>query len=305
MRPAQPTHQATARAAASRAMRVLVRLLAPGLAMALVVGSPARARAVDGKVLYVRHCERCHGVTGRGDGPDAELFLTRPRDLQSAFLARYSTDDLVRRIRRGVPLQLALDPAGLQNRANEVEAIAAHLERLATLNWRRVEDGIEVYLDRCELCHGPHGAPPKVAGNALPPRDLGDPAFQRATSDAALAAVIEHGHGGMPAPLPMTATQRTGLIAFVRMLSPGYTLYDRYCTTCHGDDGRGAGAYGDEHGHPTVVFDRAYFRRRDPEQVRAAVWHMLDRERPVMPHLGRELRDDEARAVIDYLKRAP
>ncbi len=302
----RPTDDATVRVAASRTTRALVRVLAAGLAMAaLVVGGPGPARALDGKTLYVLHCEGCHGVTGRGDGPDAAVFLTRPRDLQDGFLARYSTADVVRRIRSGAKLQLALDPASLRDRAHEVEAIAAHLERLATLDWRRVEDGMEVYLDRCELCHGPSGAPPNVPGNPLAPRDLGNPELQRDTSDAALARVIEHGHGGMPAPLPITAKERTGLIAFVRMLSPGYTLYDRYCAACHGDDGRGAGAYGEEGGRPTVVFDRAYFRRRDPEHVRAAVWHMLDRERPAMPHLGRELRDDEARSVVEYLRRAP
>jgi mono/diheme cytochrome c family protein len=292
-------------AAAGAWRRIFVRVLGTSLAVAVVLGTPSRASGLDGAVIYARRCERCHGVTGRGDGPDARLFLTPPRDLQSVFLARYGTEDLVRRIRSGIPLELALDPAGLRDRAGEVEAIAAHLERLATVNWRRVEEGIEVYVDRCEVCHGRSGAPDAVPGSPLPARDLSDPAFQRATTDAALAAVIEHGHGGMPAPLAITAKERLGLIAFVRLLSPGYTLYDRYCATCHGDDGRGSGTFGEEAGRPTVVFDRAYFRRHDPEHVRAAVWHMLATARPAMPHLGRQIRDDEARAVVDYLKRAP
>jgi mono/diheme cytochrome c family protein len=273
--------------------------------VAVVVGSPSWASGLDGAVLYARNCERCHGVTGRGDGPDAALFLTPPRDLQSGFLARYRTEDLVRRIRSGVPLELALDPAALRKRAGEVEAIAAHLERLPAVDWRRVEEGLDVYIDRCEVCHGRSGEPDPVPGSPLPARDLSDPAFQRTTTDAALVAVITRGHGGMLAPLPMSAKERTALIAFVRLLSPGYTLYDRYCAACHGDDGRGAGTFGEADTRPTVVFDRAYFRRRDPEQVRAAVWHMLDLERPAMPHLGRALRDDEARAVVEYLKRAP
>jgi len=203
-----------------------------------------------------------------------------------------------------VPLELAIDLAGLRLRANDVETLAAYLERLPTVNWRQVEEGTGIYLDRCELCHGPYGAPPP-AGNPLRPRDISDPAFQRATTDKALTAVMTHAHGGMPAPLPMTTKERTDVIAFVRLLSPGYTLYDRYCATCHGDDGRGSGTFGDDSARPTVVFDRAYFRRRDPERVRAAVWHMLDAERPAMPHLDREIRENEARAIIDYLKRAP
>ena len=52
----------------------------------------------------------------------------------------------------------------------------------------------------------------------------------------------------------------------------------------------------------TVVFDAAYFRRRDPEQVRAAIWHMLAEQRPAMPHLRSALSDAEARAIITYLR---
>jgi mono/diheme cytochrome c family protein len=285
--------------------RLLARMLASIFAAAIVAGSPTRASGLDGGLLYARHCERCHGVTGRGDGPDAGLFVTRPRDLQSGFLSRYGAADLVRRIRHGVPLELALDPAGLRGRADDVEALAAHLERLPTVDWRRIEEGTDVYLDRCELCHGPFGTPDPIPGSPLPARDLADPAFQRTTTDAALQHVLTHGHGGMPAPLAMTANERTAVIAFVRLLSPGYTLYDRYCAACHGDDGRGTGTFGESDGRPTVVFDRAYFRRRDPEQVRAAIWHMLDVQRPAMPHLARDLSEAEANAIIAYLKRAP
>jgi len=67
---------------------MLARFLAPIFAVAIVAGSPALAHGIDGALLYARHCERCHGVTGRGDGPEADLFVTRPRDLQSGFLAR-------------------------------------------------------------------------------------------------------------------------------------------------------------------------------------------------------------------------
>jgi mono/diheme cytochrome c family protein len=33
------------------------------------------------RILYGDHCERCHGKTGKGDGPDATKFSTSPRDL--------------------------------------------------------------------------------------------------------------------------------------------------------------------------------------------------------------------------------
>jgi mono/diheme cytochrome c family protein len=245
-------------------------------------------------------------VSGRGDGPDAELFVTPPRDLQSGFLARYPTDELVRRVRSGVPLELALDLPALRARAVEVEAHAAYLERLPAIDWRQVEHGQAVYVDRCELCHGRAGAPgPTVPRGARPPRDLGDPDYQRRVTDAELMVVVIHGRHGMPPLEPAVAAgELPALMAFVRLLSPGYALYDRYCATCHGDDGRGAGSFAEAVPRPTVSFDRAYFRRRDPEQVRTAVWHMLATKRPAMPHFRRVLDEDEVRAVIRYLKDA-
>jgi mono/diheme cytochrome c family protein len=281
-------------------------LLAIATALVLAVAATAGAASPpDGHALYVRHCQRCHGIDGRGDGPDAELFATPPRNLRDGVLARYSADDLVQRIRTGKPLQLALDTPALKERARDVEALAAHLRRLPTLDWRRIELGQQVYLDRCELCHGPTGQPgPTVPRDARPPRDLADPAFQRGITDEQLTTAVRHGRTGMP-PLdpPIASNETSALIAFVRLLSPGFTLYDRYCAACHGDDGRDTGELATEP-HPTVVFDEAYFRRRDPEQVRAAVWHMLAEQRTAMPHLRKKVGDAEARAIVAYLKDA-
>ncbi len=286
------------------------RLVAAAIAgvVAIGVGRPAVAGEVDGRALYVRHCEACHGVTGRGDGRDIEMLSNRPRDLRTGFLDRYSVDDLVRRIRSGVPLELALDLTELRARAEDVEAIAAHLERLPTVNWRLVEAGQAIYLDRCELCHGPTGTSAHMLpSGARSPRDLSDPAFQAAFDAERLATAVRHGTRGMPAvDPPVTAAELPALVAFVRMLSPGYTLYDRYCAACHGDDGRGSDSdtLGDAERGPTVVFDRAYFRRRDPEQVRTAIWHMIATKRPAMPHFRRVLTESEARAIVQYLRSA-
>ncbi len=291
----------------------MARMRIRGVAVALVLAGSfagAATRAVaspDGQGLYTENCERCHGVTGRGDGPDAELFASPPADLRRDLLDRYPAEDLVRRIRSGVPLELALDLDRLRQRAREVEAIATHLERLPAIDWRRVEEGQAVYVDRCELCHGRTGKPElRLPPGARPPRDLSDPAFQASVNEKDLAVLTRHGRGGMPAiGPPIAGRELASLVAFVRLLSPGYTLYDRYCAACHGDDGRGAGSLAEEGEQPSVVFDRAYFRRRDPEQVRTAIWHMLATKRPAMPHFRRVLTPAEVRAIIAYLKRAP
>jgi mono/diheme cytochrome c family protein len=137
------------------------------------------------------------------------------------------------------------------------------------------------------------------------PRNLTDPAFQRSTADSDLTAAVRHGRAGMPALVPRVAEDdAVALTAFVRLLSPAYESYTRYCAACHGDDGRGAGSFAEATSRrPTVVFDRRYFERHDPEAVRAAVWHMVGERKPAMPHFRERLSEADARAVVEYLKR--
>jgi len=42
---------------------------------------PSPKALAAARLLYGDHCERCHGKTGKGDGPDATKFSTSPRDL--------------------------------------------------------------------------------------------------------------------------------------------------------------------------------------------------------------------------------
>jgi mono/diheme cytochrome c family protein len=232
------------------------------------------------------------------------MFLPPPRNLRDGFLERYDVETLVRSVRDGKPLPLAVDPAKLAERANEVEAIVAHLQRLPDVDWDLVERGEEMFVDKCELCHGRFGQPraPFPPG-VRAPRDLSDPALQRSMSDAELLAVVRHGKRGMPAlPVPVSERNARALLAYVRLLSPGYVHYSRYCASCHGEDGR-AEALVDPGFAPKVTFDRAYLGRQDPERLRAKVWHMLADRRPAMPHFRGRLGEAEVRAIIEYLKR--
>lgn len=92
-----------------------------------------------------------------------------------------------------------------------------------------------------------------------------------------------------------------GVVAYVRILSPGFTAYTAYCASCHGDDGR-ADSLVDPGLAPTVVFDRAYFAHHDADVLRTRVWHMLGERRPAMPHFRMRLDDSKSRAIIEYLK---
>lgn len=273
----------------------------------IAVPQPAD-RKLNGEAIFAARCARCHGADARGGGPDAQFFLHPPRDLRSGFLDKYTDEELIARIRLGAPLRLELDPQALRARTRDVSELVAFLPRLPAIDWDRVEPGNEIFLDRCEICHGPFGHP--LPGTPLPPgvrrapRDLSSKEFQRSVSDRELIEIVRHGRAGMPA-IPDLRSRGDAqlLVAYVRTLSPGRELYGFYCAGCHGEDGRGAGiATAGE--PPKVVFDRAYFARKDPEELRRSVWHMLDAAEPAMPHLARQLSESDAKAVIAFLRRS-
>lgn len=281
------------------------RMLAIELLL-VVLASVAGAAESSGERLYRRHCAPCHGSDGRGDGPDAELFSSRPRDLREGFLDKYSTADLVRRIRDGAALQLGVDLPALQARATEVEAIAAYMKKLPAIDWAQVEVGREIYLDRCEICHGPYGrAPRDLPAGVARPADLTPVRLEAVGRPDSLVALVRRGHAKMPALVPrLPEAEGEPLAAFLRLLSPGFESWDRNCTACHGDDGRGEGRLAEALGMPRVVFDANYFSSHDPEQLRASIWHMLGQQKPTMPHFRWTITAAQAAAIVEYLRRA-
>jgi mono/diheme cytochrome c family protein len=51
----------------------------------------AQGRTARGQVLYDEHCARCHGLTGKGDGPDAARLTVPPANFHEAS-SRAKTD---------------------------------------------------------------------------------------------------------------------------------------------------------------------------------------------------------------------
>jgi mono/diheme cytochrome c family protein len=125
-------------------------------------------------------------------------------------------------------------------------------------------------------------------------------------ADAELIAAVRHRRRGMPAlSPPISETQALQLAAFVRRLSPGFTLYSHYCAACHGESGRGVGSYGEAIHRPTIVFDRRYFAQRGRDELRQSIWHMLSDHKPSMPHFRWSITEAEGRQIVEYLKELP
>lgn len=90
----------------------------------------------------------------------------------------------------------------------------------------------------------------------------------------------------------------------VQSIAQGRTLYAQHCVGCHGADGRGQGAWADARSmSPPNLAGPLLWRRADGDLL----WHVMRGMRardgaPTMPAFGERLRDDEAWALIDFMK---
>lgn len=293
-------------------IRAAITPTAVALQFLLMTAAPALAGEVasgeSGAVLYARYCASCHGTTGRGDGEDAPFFQPRPSDLRGGILEKYPTDELARRVRTGTPLTIGVDVAALRRQANQVEDLVAHMKRLPATDWRSVNEGWDLYADRCQKCHGPTGEAETLPRGVKAPRTLSSSDFQKAIGQDELIEAVRHGRQGMPGLTPrVTIEEGRRIAAFVRILSPGFTLYTRYCANCHADDGRGVHSLGEVLGEelalPAVVFDQSFFATHSREELRKAVWHMLSTHQPQMPHFRYLLTQAQLESIVAYLKR--
>ncbi len=85
-----------------RTSLVFVLVLGAGLiAPCLADDAKLSPEAQQGRRLYEFHCQSCHGETGRGDGPTAEVLKVKPADLTK--LAKKNKDEFpLERVARSI-----------------------------------------------------------------------------------------------------------------------------------------------------------------------------------------------------------
>ncbi len=279
--------------------------------------TPATPRRFSrGEVLFIRNCAGCHGWEGKGGGPVGQVLLRKPPSLHRPELLTQNTEsELIARILLGKDLSVPLSSEPLEDTERDVAALITYLRHLPSVPWKEVSAGQEVYDSLCVSCHGIWGRGDGLMAAALTPRlrDLGDPAYQSQVKDAALFRIISEGKGAMPSTTEVISEEdRRAVIAFIRLLSPGHELYNRFCEVCHGATGTppedaqqelfdGGGRARKR----SPVFNAKYMKTHTDKQLRGWVRHMLKQNRALMPHFGGELDAEEVRQILAYLRSLP
>lgn len=73
-----------------------------GLVLASCAGPEKLPPDADGPTIYARLCQKCHGATGRGDGPQAQWKYLPPADFHTRASRAKSDEELAAIIERGV-----------------------------------------------------------------------------------------------------------------------------------------------------------------------------------------------------------
>jgi mono/diheme cytochrome c family protein len=266
-------------------------------------GAAPSQQVARGAVLYAAYCGGCHGVDGRGDGPVARTLNLAPTSLRAPRLLAVSDTELIDRIRSGTPLVTRPGRSAFVEE-RQVTALGTYVGALAGHDWPRARAGRLVYDRACGVCHGAYGTGEGVIGWLLkrPPANLQTAALRY--TDPALAAVVRQGVGAM---MPMGDMLDPGevraVVAYVRLLSPGYRLYDTYCAGCHGDDGRGVDP--EDRLSPATAapaIDPASLAALGEGERRNRILHMFRREQGLMPHFRDVLSGEELTDVVAFLR---
>lgn len=185
-----------------------------------------------GKMLYETHCAPCHGDTGKGNGPLAQLQWPKPRDFTAGILKYRATrgpipsdTDLLHTMKVGIPgtAMLGWDLLSLNDWKSILSYVKTMIPSLATQKPGRpfevpaevkstassIQHGRELYVNRgCVSCHGMQGAGDGPAaeklkdswGNTITPRDLAHGLLKWGNTPKDIYRTLALGIPGTPMP---------------------------------------------------------------------------------------------------------
>ncbi len=208
-----------------------------------------------GKELYGRHCASCHGVEAKGNGPSAQFYIPRPRNIVEGVFKFKSTSygllptrsDLMRVIERGLPGSAM--PSFKLLPVQQREAIASYVMSLRDGWADQAVTTIEVpyppaelknkdtflvsalkgqkhYTELCATCHGDKGLGDGPASEGivdvdnlpLKPANLRMKHLKSGSGSRDIYRVVSAGIEGTPMPPygdVLTPEQRWELVSYV------------------------------------------------------------------------------------------
>lgn len=126
-------------------------LLSWSRAVAASSAPPVMTRDVAlGRDIYVTHCAVCHGPEGRGDGPSAAAFATKPSDLTDGRLMNALPDEFLSNvIRHGGPaegLAPTMPPFDRTLSGDQISQVVRYLRSVAQPAYRPEESRSLVHV---------------------------------------------------------------------------------------------------------------------------------------------------------------
>ncbi len=138
--------------------------------------SAAHAKSIKkGKKAYRRYCSACHGKTGIGNGPGAQISGIPPSDLTNkAYMSLFSDEELMERLKYGEDGFPYIQMSGIARKASTqtiwnivdyVRTLAVDKGPLKGYTPKEREErfkdplnrGLVYYLRYCSPCHGKEG----------------------------------------------------------------------------------------------------------------------------------------------------
>jgi high-affinity iron transporter len=175
----------------------------------------------NGRDVYARACQSCHGDLGQGNGAASRGMTLPPpaigtraatHDVSPATMYRIVSVGIA-----GTPMAgfaASLTPAQRWNVVSYLVSLRS-APQLAT-------EGEGLFLQRCAQCHGSLGTGDGALSRSLShvPPEIGTLAWQATRSDDQLAAVVAQGIPGtaMPPSRDLSAAEVEAIVAYVRSL---------------------------------------------------------------------------------------
>jgi mono/diheme cytochrome c family protein len=198
-------------------------LLLVGLSIATVGAAPPEQSPPEklstqrGEGLWSENCAPCHGVTGRGDGPTAQMAQMAdfpPTDFTDPSAARDRTLVDMFDVTKEGRMDRLMPPWGGRLSDDELWDVVAYAQALG-MSPGDIEAGEALYEENCAACHAADGS-----GAVVDASDFSNAAIMATQSPQALFDVVSQGRGEMPAFTDqMAEVERWQVVDYVRTLS--------------------------------------------------------------------------------------